>query len=432
MGLGNCGSPPEIARIVNAGRALSGIAAVKMLQRIRGAWQFLRYFIHARKIWRRPGKRDVLIFDALGEEFLLEYLAPWQPEVLHVRGEQLNMPALFTSLFRPGRTFDAYVDCYLEQVRPRLVITFFDNNPRFYSIAARHRELKTMFIQNGTRGVELFAELDRMESMKSASRVDYMMTLGSRIGVEYAKHVQGSVVPIGSLINNLVRRGGTKKPGAIAFISQYRDFPGMFLEGRYRTRQEILDQPDLVVLAFLVDYAQRKGGEFFIVPCTGHSKDPELMKKERAYFNDLLQQTCVFPEWRWRGSSYEAVDSAEVVVGIDSTLVYESAARGNKTAIFSIRSQMLGVPGRTYGWPEIYPDDGPYWTNRPDPVAFERILDHLFAINDGQWQSELSEHDYSAVVAYDPGNTILRKTFQSELGSAPDCIKAPNSATRLQ
>lgn len=152
------------------------------------------------------------------------------------------------------------------------------------------------------------------------------------------------------------------------------------------------------------------------------------MKRERAYFEELLGEPCEFSEWHWHGSSYETADASEVFVSIDSTLGYESAARGNKTAIFSIRSKLLGLVGFTYGWPGRYPDEGPFWTNRPDASAFERILDHLFDIDDEQWQEALAGSAFSNVMVYDPGNTILRSVLEEELGPPPKSGITPHAA----
>lgn len=403
-----------------------------MIRRLKKLWQFLRYFMGAKKIWQSPRQCDLLIYDAAGQELLLEYAAPWRPEVLHVRGEQINLPVLVASLFRRGKQFDAYVDCFIERVRPRLIVTFIDNSPGFYSLATKHPTVKSMFIQNGTRGPEVFEGLDRARTAGDALKVDFMLTFGHRVGMEYARYIQGAVVPIGSLINNGVPRSAPKRPGTLAFISQYRDIKGLAWSGKYRTREEFFELADQLVLSFLLKYANSHGKDFFIVPCTGHSGNAGLQKKEQAYYDRLLGQRCAYADWRWRGSSYDAVDSAEVAVCIDSTLGYESAARGNKTAIFSFRSEILGTDDRTYGWPEMYPDAGPYWTNRPEAAEFERILNHLFAITDEQWQSELAEHGYSRITAYDPGNTILRSVLQNELGSVQIPLNAATSATCIQ
>lgn len=396
-----------------------------MRERMNRLWRLLAFFVLAKKkIWCWPKQSDVLIFDAAGEEVLSQYLRPWASEVLHVRGEQINVPVLIASLFRRGRKTDAYVDCFIERVRPRLAITFIDNNPGFYQLAARHPGLKTLSIQNGVKSFyfDIFEIWEQKRLTGSCGAVTYLATFGSRIGMEYSRYIQCNVVPIGSLKNNLFPKNQTKTPGTIAFVSQFRETPGLSLGGKFFPHEAYFQQPDRLVLGFLLDYVQRKGKALFIVPCSDSHKDPEL-KRERDYYNRLLGQHVPFSEGRGPGSSYGSVDSAEVVVSIESALGYESAARGNKTAIFPIRNQLLGIIGLTYGWPEAYPDEGPYWSNRPDPVVFERILDHLFDLNDEQWQAELSECGFNQVMAYDPGNSILQAVLHKELGSASATVR---------
>lgn len=69
---------------------------------------------------------------------------------------------------------------------------------------------------------------------------------------------------------------------------------------------------------------------------------------------------------------------------------------------------MLQKPGR-----------GPFWTNRPDPRAFDRISDYLFAIDHAQWRRDLEASKYSSLVTYDPGNSMLKAILENELGLAP-------------
>ena len=85
---------------------------------------------------------------------------------------------------------------------------------------------------------------------------------------------------------------------------------------------------------------------------------------ERNVFKDILNgRECLFIEQpnRHGYTSYNAVDNAEVVIGMGSTLTYESAARGNKTAFFYIVDALFrNEPGARYGYPEKVPDVGPY------------------------------------------------------------------------
>ena len=188
-----------------------------MFRRLSKCWRYIKYFFDSKKAWYWPRQSDVLIFDACGQEILLEYLQPWNPEVLHVRNEFINVPVLLSSIFRDGKKSYAYIDCFIEKVRPKLVITFIDNNPDFYAISLRHPSVKTMFIQNGLRARILEGE----KPAGTHGKVDYMMVFGSNIGNEYSKYIRGISVSMGSLKNNHHPKNNNKALGTIAFISQY-------------------------------------------------------------------------------------------------------------------------------------------------------------------------------------------------------------------
>ena len=131
-----------------------------MLERIKNLWVCLGYFFLAKKTWSLPGKSEVLIFDSCNQDILMQFLNPWKPEVLHVRGEEINMKVLLKSLFRSGNRVDAYIDCFIEKTCPRLVVTFIDNHSRFHSIAARNPNIATLFIQNGMRKPKIFGIIE--------------------------------------------------------------------------------------------------------------------------------------------------------------------------------------------------------------------------------------------------------------------------------
>ncbi len=383
----------------------------------------LRYLFLAKKTWRWPRNSDVLIYDACGQEVLLEYLHPWNPEVLHCRGEEINILVLLASLFKKGNRWHAYADEFIERVRPRLAVTFIDNNLGFYGLAARHQNLKTMFIQNGYRGyyLDVFEHLSKHPAPLDSYKVDYMLTFSSLIGAEYAKYIRGSFVPIGSIKNNHVPKMNPNNTGVIAFISQYSN-QGIRIGTHYFSQEEFSGRPDGIILKFLVRYASEKGKRLLIIT---RSRSPKALRDEQAYFYGLVGQTVSFSSEGSLGAGYRAVDSAEVVVSNTSTLGLESAARNRKTAFFTIHKHIYEmrdaglVWDRGVVWPEYYPDEGPFWTNRHDPAAFARILDHLFSINDEQWQAELSEHGFANIMVYDPGNSILKSILERELGSAP-------------
>jgi surface carbohydrate biosynthesis protein len=396
-----------------------------VVERIKRLWRIATYFALAKeKTWRWPRQSKVLVFDAAGEDVLREYLQPWAPEVLHVRGEKICMPVLFASLFKSGRKTDAYIDAFIERVRPQLIVTFIDNNPGFYLLPQRHGGIRTMSIQNGIKSYyfDIFESWDIRKSSCDCGAVTKIMTFGSRIGWEYKKYIQGDAVPMGSLKSNLYPRNKNTTGGTIAFVSQYRESLGIPMGDRFVSHKDYFEQPDRIVLDFLGKYAEKRRKTIIVVPYSNRLTNDAMFKREQAYYSQWLGENFAFSERNGPSSCYDAVDSAEVVVAIDSALGYESAARKNKTAIFAIRSYLLGVVGLSYGWPEAYPDEGPFWSNRPDPEAFERILDHLFDIDDDEWRSELSECGFDSVMTYDPENKVLQAVLQEELGPLPPSL----------
>lgn len=377
------------------------------------------FFFRAHKCWYWPRLSDVLIYDAINQDVIMEYIHPWKPEVLHVRGEQINMRVLFASLFRSGKRANAYVDCFIEKVRPSLIITFIDNSLNFITISQRHPNVKTLVIQNGWKGyyADIFETLDKLDSIwRSKLKIDYMLLFGPAIGAEYARYIRGTVMPIGSLKNNQVPRTQKLRRDVIAYSSQWHK-EGLYMGDIFYTHESFFGQVDRIILRCLERYARSKKKELVIIP--RNAKHSDLHAQENLYFRELLGCECVFLAPNGLYPSYQALDAADVVVAVDTTLGYESIARGKKTAIFSIRSNLLGIHGLTYGWPADFPDEGPFWTNCPDSNAFVRILDYLFEVDDAQWRKDIEATNFSSLMIYNPGNSILRSILERELRSAP-------------
>jgi surface carbohydrate biosynthesis protein len=389
-----------------------------MFALIKRTWKIFRHFIFSKMVWTWPKKSDVLIFDASNQDLLLRFLEPWSPETLYVRGEQINMRVLIASIFKSGGKTDAYVDCFIRKVCPRLVVTYVDNNVNFLTISQRHPDVKTLFIQNGARSyyADLFEALDEMDpsSIKSDLKVDYMLSSGCIIGSEYARYISGTVVPVGSIKNNLVPKSQTMQKGLIAFISTWQEL-SFELCGKHYTEHTYLAPVDRTIISNLLRYSKERNKRLVIIP--RNPRHSELRDQEEEHFRELLNQEPEFIDSPEPYSSYQASDMADVVVGVDSTLGYESIARGNKTAIFTIRGEFLGLKGFSYGWPANFPEEGSFWTNKSSSTTFFRILDYLFSVDDAQWSKEVN---ISSLMVYDPGNSLLKSTLEKVLGPPPE------------
>ena len=131
---------------------LTGHLWVKLKSKIQKTFTL---FIRSRKIWKRPSKAEVLIYDACGKEVLTPYFEKYRIEILEVRGESINLLAVCKAMFQPlfwkGKPYQAYINQYIKMSSPKIIITFIDNNKLFYEISKIFPHIKTIFIQNGRR-----------------------------------------------------------------------------------------------------------------------------------------------------------------------------------------------------------------------------------------------------------------------------------------
>ena len=163
-----------------------------------------------------------------------------------------------------------------------------------------------------------------------------------------------------------------------------------------------------------MQYAKEKNKRLVILP---RFKGP--FEPEKEYYIKLMGCEPEFIFLPGLYPNYKAVDSAEIIVSLDSTLGYESISRGNKTAIFSFRGTINDINGYDYGWPADYPDEEPFWTNKPDSDIFIRILDYLFEVSDEQWKKDVESTNFSSIMEYNSGNTIFQSILEKELGPPP-------------
>jgi surface carbohydrate biosynthesis protein len=377
----------------------------------------LAYLWHSKKIWRKPEKAKVLIFDRAGSEELLTYLDQKSVELLDLRGESLNLYVLFKCLLHCKLSLINYIVQYLKCVEPRVALTFIDNNPLFYQLKSHQKDLTTVFVQNGLRAEAgcVLGILKKQTYVRNKYQVDYMLTFGNAIGQKYSKYIDGKVHPIGSFKNNLHQSETQKQFKTVLFISQYRSppspesIPMMTYDNQSIFWKQFYSAEEFL-LPLLQQYCQQNKLELKICMCSAEQK-----KEERNYFISLLgNENLELLNRSNPYSSYEKVDAAEFVVFMESTLGYEALARGKKTAAFPLRGKLLGAVDRKFGWPADLPDNGPFWTNHADECEFKRVMDYITTVSDEAWEKTRQRY-VPELMEYDPGNTRFLKLMR-EIG----------------
>jgi len=375
------------------------------------------HFIAPPKEWQLPKKAEVLIYDACGAEFLMPYLKKHCVTTMSVNGEVINVPCLLRSMlkieFWQGKLHTAYTDAYIHVVSPKVIVTFIDNTPAFYTISNRFVDIKTIFVQNGIRGESVFV-LEHLIRSKNF-HVDYMCVFGAAIGKKYSNYLSGQYIQIGSLKNNAVSKLNTVVSDTVLFLSQWHDKPkdGTAFYINYDGTPiswELFFAAEVKALKCIDRWCFENKKHLKICGRGEDSAGPEIQ-----FFSSCLKDSL----WDYipkidNFSSYKLIDAAELVVFIDSTLGYESLARGKRTAALTCRGSAILSAGANFGWPADLPNNGPFWSNDCDENEFQRVMNYLNSVSDEEWE-QTRKHFASDLMVLDPGNTRFKSLIDNLL-----------------
>jgi surface carbohydrate biosynthesis protein len=370
---------------------------------------FYSTFLHPPKEWQRPDKVDLLIYDKVSSEALMPFVKKYKFGTMSIRGESINIPCLFRALVRPafwmGDALRVYMDVYISKVAPKVIITFIDNDFRFYEISNRFPDIKTIFVQNGRRAVlgDIFGQI----SSNVNYHVDYMLVFGEAIGKKYLEFITGRVIPIGSLKNNSVpiTEGFTKD--TVLFISTWEPEPDRLQPFIKMKNGKSINWKDFFsaekpILEFLDTWCAQR--EKTLMIC---GRSTEAASDEISFYQRYLHK-CKW-EYLPRGeiyATYHYIDSAEIVVFIESTCGYESLSRGKRTAALTCRGAVTSESTERFGWPAKLPNEGPFWISEIDENEVHRVMDFLNSSSDTEWELT-REKVAQQVMVLDPQNSTL-------------------------
>jgi surface carbohydrate biosynthesis protein len=201
----------------------------------------------------------------------------------------------------------------------------------------------------------------------------------------------------------------------VVFVSQLQAFTlegstvKVYFGNQGITISEFFEVERQIVRA-LDKYCEEK--ELRLVIC---GKRDQTHTYEREFFENILQPKKPNFLIRESGSStYDAIDATGLVVTIDSTIGYESLSIGKRVAFMSGRTQSADSVGlaqirdTNFGYPLDLPAHGNFWTNQATATELTRILDHLRAVTDEEWATEIAPYN-ETLMAYQPGNPVFKK-----------------------
>ncbi len=398
---------------------------------------FIRKFlkiIKSKWIIYPPKKKKILMFDVTGYELIKPFLNDEEEVGIYYRRyEEINLYIFFLALINFNSKLDLtqrYQHNFIKYVEPKLVITFIDNLLNFYELKNYFNNIKFVSIQNGLRNQSFYRknELGDLEKLKKKSlKIDYYFTFSNSYKDFYSKFIEGNYIVHGSIRNNAIKieRKAKKKKKNLLYISQfhpyhYKNFENKnyFTLNSQKFSYKNFKEAELIIIPEIMDYCKKNEILLKILSKTSS-------KAERTFYQNILKNDYNFCEFiirddknyagAQRAKSYQIIDESNAVVFIDSALGYESFSRATPTASFSIRGQTLTINQENkkkfnyfnFGFPEIMPEDGPFWVSSFNRKKINEILDYILNVNDFDWKN-IKEKYVKRLMSYDYENAKLR------------------------
>lgn len=169
----------------------------------------IKKILFAKKIFSKPKECKVLIYDRQGSHNIKKFFKKNLYQILDTRFESVYIVILIKSLIKYNFRWKPffYLIELIKKINPSFIITWTDNDSNFYKLKKFYKKnIKTAFIQNGTRSVKLdiFEKLKKKD--KTSFAVDLMFVFNHSIGRLYSSFIQGEFIPIGSLRNNFYKK----------------------------------------------------------------------------------------------------------------------------------------------------------------------------------------------------------------------------------
>ncbi len=329
-------------------------------------------------------------------------------EFIEIWGESYNFYILLRCFSKLKFSLLDYSNEYIAYVNPKIIISFLDNYRTFYKIK-KNVSQKKIIIQNSWRCNEFRFFEKNVEN--SYGKVDYIFVQNVNIKKKYQEISGSKVITIGSFLSNTIQIKNTRKKIDVLYISTFRDIEkkDLVINKNIYLKDYINSEAKLV--KNIHDICKLNKKILHILP----SQKIGSQQKENKYYQKILGNKKTWKIIKRKNFNYKfpykIVDTAKIVIGIDSTLLYEAFGRGIKTIFCDIRPKNEFLKKtRHFAWPKKYSKQGFFWLSKNDPKIINNVFLNVWKIKNKKWKSIINKYKQS-LMFYDKNNSQLIKTI---------------------
>ena len=384
---------------------------------------FLNILFFSKINFKKPVRKEIIIFDGDLSHLFMKYLKKENVDVVYHRFAQricrdceINIFILLKTILLLKFSVKDYVDTYIKFSRPKILITLNDNNLFFYKI--RNQNLIKIAIQSSYRSTQKDIFSYPKKLMKTYNNCDYFLVYNYHIGKIFKKYFKGKPIQIGSFRSNYFKAKKPKKKIDILYISSFKgnsdnDFfikEKKITYGEYRKKEYELIKN---IKKYLLNKKKKK---FAVLGCKA-----KTMKLEKIKWDKIMNGVPYkFIPQKLNRKTYNIVDTAKIIISLDSSLGYEALARKNVVCFFSLRPNRYPTNSSNFGWPQKkISAKGPFWTNSANYKEVKRVLNKAQKINPAIFfnKPKISKLINSQII-YDSNNKIFMSLINDILKKA--------------
>ncbi len=372
----------------------------------------VKYFRGTKRVWRKPPQADLLIIDRGTASPLDEMFAQHKPHVLDIRGESINMRALLRAVPKIRLGALAYIEAYIDFVKPKLILSRTDNNATMWQLKRRANvTYQVALVQNGmrTKRKDSAVRIPINNNVRFKNAADKYFVFGNS-----AIQIMESLVTVDFSCSGNVSLNNRD----FCLYKNQKNFnrhtlSDVALVSTFRSKEPELNDSQRKICHSLDDFLGKTEYELLIIGNGGSETEQEL---ETQFFSEIFQKAKFrIGFFRITGESYKHLITNRWVLSFHSTLGFESLAIGVPVGFLYPTSPVYD--GRDLDAHSNLGSSGMFWSRSDDPQEHNRVFTYLDTVSDEQWERD-SGWIRDQLMVHDFGNTKIRAYVESVLADS--------------
>ena len=361
---------------------------------------YLRILFLVKYNFNTPRKGEIIVFDDTSMEQLKPVIKNFNYFILETRFERLKKiyltKKIIFSMLKNIKIgiFNSYLLSIIDQVNPKLILTFIDNSHRF-SIFANIKKNKYKFVavQNGARYEHKIVNLLKKRKIKVELKkffIPHFFCFGKNEINDYKKNNQivGKFDVVGSLrLSNFLnsqknyKKTNSKKTNDILLISDVYCWDANLEKLNFPIEEGLIN-----LIRFTIRFSQKYK---FKMKIAARSKLNNFIKEKEFYKKNLSKNEYEFllKNIFFRSENhktYKIMQKSKIVIGTMSTMLRENLSLSGKTLACNFTNTNIFD----------FPIKGLCFSKNMNYENFEKQLSKIYKISLKEYYNQLSENRY--------------------------------------